>query len=67
MKPLKSSVPPDNPPIMVPNTGLNKDLIVFEADFLQYRSFQMAKEALLKKDILGASQLIRTLKGEIAG
>lgn len=67
MKPLKSSAPPVNPPIMVPNPGLNKDLIEFEADFLQYRSFKMAKEALYKKDILGASQLIRTLKGEIVG
>jgi hypothetical protein len=42
-------------------------LIPFEADFLQYRGFKMAREALHKKDILGASQLIRTLMGEIAG
>jgi hypothetical protein len=51
----------------VPDPALDQLLIGFEGDFLKYKSFQMAKEALSKKDILGASHLIRTLMGEIVG
>ena len=73
MKSLKSSAPTVNPanepqsPIIIPDPDLDQYFIEFEADFLHYGVFQMAKQALSKKDMLGASLQIKRLMGEIAG
>jgi hypothetical protein len=40
---------------------------MFEDDFKQFLGFKMAKDALYKNNILGASLLIRTLMGDIIG
>jgi hypothetical protein len=64
LKPSKEALPAPiqlEVPRIMPAPVLSQKLIPFEVDFGQYKAFEMAKEVLIKNDILSSSQFIRTL------
>ena len=51
----------------MPDPNLNINLIEFDEDFFSYSCFNMAKEALNKRDINEAKIMMKKLMEEIIG